>query len=216
PFHAIATGKLRRYFSLRNFTDPFRVVAGAFQAFALLGRLKPDLVVSKGGFVAVPVAYAAALRGIPVVLHESDLTPGLANRLCLPLCRRVCVSFPETLDHFKGSARGQAVFTGSPIRPALLAGDRARGLAFLGFDGRKPVLLVTGGSLGARAVNDAVRASLDALLEDHDVVHLCGRGRLDAARAATPGYRQYEFLGAELADVLAATDLAVSRAGANQ
>jgi UDP-N-acetylglucosamine--N-acetylmuramyl-(pentapeptide) pyrophosphoryl-undecaprenol N-acetylglucosamine transferase len=218
PFHAIATGKLRRYFSLRNFTDPFRVAGGALQAFILLGRIKPDLVFSKGGFVAVPVVYAAALRGIPVILHESDLTPGLANRMCLPFCRRVCVSFPETLGHLSDVHRKKAVLTGSPIRAELFAGDRARGLQRLGFNGEKPVLLVMGGSLGAKSVNEAVRKNLDWILAGHDVVHLCGKGWTAPALDQTwggAGYRQFEFLGADLPDVLAAADLVVSRAGAN-
>jgi UDP-N-acetylglucosamine--N-acetylmuramyl-(pentapeptide) pyrophosphoryl-undecaprenol N-acetylglucosamine transferase len=215
PFHAVSTGKLRRYFSWRNFTDPFRVIAGGFEAFFLLGRLKPDLVFSKGGFVAVPIAYAAALRGIPVILHESDITPGLANRLCLPFSRKVCVSFPDTIEHLNGSARAKAVFTGSPIRPALFAGDRARGLAALGFTGDKPVLLVMGGSLGAKAVNEALRKALDRLLPKFQVVHLCGKGWKDASLEGRTGYRQLEFAGAELPDIFAAADLAVSRAGAN-
>ncbi|HLU70311.1 MAG TPA: undecaprenyldiphospho-muramoylpentapeptide beta-N-acetylglucosaminyltransferase [Fibrobacteria bacterium] len=214
PFHAVATGKLRRYFSWRNFTDPARVIAGAFQAFSRLGTLKPDLVFSKGGFVAVPVVYAARLRGIPVVLHESDLTPGLANRLCLRLCRRICVSFPETRDHLPASARAKCILTGSPIRPELLRGDKAAGLAFLGFTTDKPVLLVMGGSLGAKAVNEALRANLDWILKTHQIVHLCGKGWL-SPEADAPGYRQFEFLGAELADVMAAADAVVSRAGAN-
>lgn len=213
-FHAVATGKLRRYFSWRNFTDPVRVFAGAFQAFAVLSRLKPDLVFSKGGFVAVPVVYAARLHGIPVVLHESDFTPGLANRLCLPLCRRVCVSFPETLEHLPASSRAKGALTGSPIRPELFAGRRDAGLAYLGFTPDKPVLLVTGGSLGAKAVNEALRANLDWILGLYNVVHLCGKGWL-APQADQPGYRQFEFVGAELPDVMAAADLVISRAGAN-
>ncbi len=213
-FHAVATGKLRRYFSWRNFTDPARVIGGAFQALSLLGKLKPDVVFSKGGFVAVPVVYAARLRGIPVVLHESDLTPGLANRLCLRLCQRICVSFPETREHLPASARGKSVLTGSPIRPELFKGDKAAGLSFLGFTPDKPVLLVMGGSLGAKAVNEALRANLEWILASHQVVHLCGKGWLSPEGDA-PGYRQFEFLGAELPDVMAAASLVVSRAGAN-
>lgn len=214
PFHAVATGKLRRYFSWRNFTDPARVLAGAFQAYSLLGRLKPAVVFSKGGFVTVPVVYAARLRGIPVVLHESDLTPGLANRLCLRLCQRICVSFPETRDHLPPAARGKSVVTGSPIRPALFKGEKSKGLSFLGFTQEKPVLLVMGGSLGAKAVNETLRANLDWILQTRQVVHLCGKGWL-SPEADAPGYRQFEFLGAELPDVMAAADLVVSRAGAN-
>lgn len=211
PFHGISAGKLRRYFDWHNFTDPFRVLRGAAQAFALLGALKPDVVFSKGGFVAVPVVYAAALRGIPVVLHESDLTPGLANRLCLPFCRRVCASFPETMDRLP---RAKAVLTGAPVRAELSAGRREAGLEFLGFSPERPVLLVMGGSLGAKAVNDAVRACLDGILGGRQVVHLCGRGRMDASLDGRAGYRQFEFLGPELPDVFAAADRVVSRAGA--
>jgi UDP-N-acetylglucosamine--N-acetylmuramyl-(pentapeptide) pyrophosphoryl-undecaprenol N-acetylglucosamine transferase len=211
-FHAVATGKMRRYFSWKNFTDPFRVAWGAAQAFVLLGKLKPDLVFSKGGFVAVPVAYAAFFRGIPVALHESDLTPGLANRLCLPLCRKVCCSFPETLEHLPP---GKAVLTGTPIRSELLRGNREAGLRFLGFGRKRPVILVMGGSLGAAALNQAVRASWPRLREKYQVVHLCGAGKTDPASDSQDGYRQFEFLGRELADVLAATDFAVTRGGAN-
>jgi UDP-N-acetylglucosamine--N-acetylmuramyl-(pentapeptide) pyrophosphoryl-undecaprenol N-acetylglucosamine transferase len=212
PFHSLSTGKLRRYFSWRNFTDPLRVVKGALDAFLLLGKIKPDLVFSKGGFVSVPVVYAAALRRIPVVLHESDLTPGLANRLSLPFCSRICASFPETLDHLPA---GKAVLTGTPIRAELFHGNRDAGLKSLGFAADKPLLLVMGGSLGSKAVNDALRANLDWMLAGVNVVHLCGKGWLDKGLEGRAGYRQFEFLGAGLADVLTAADRVVSRAGAN-
>ncbi len=212
PFHGVSTGKLRRYFSWKNFTDPFRVVWGVAEAYSLLGRLRPQAVFSKGGFVAVPVVYAAFLRRIPVVLHESDLTPGLANRLCLPFCRRVCAGFPETLEHLP---RGKAVLTGTPVRGDLLSGTRDAGLGKLGFSPRKPVLLIMGGSQGASALNRLVREALPRLLEHYQIVHLCGPKRLDSLLKAIPDYRQFEFLGGELADVLAAADFVVSRAGAN-
>ena len=212
PFYSLSTGKLRRYFSWRNFSDPLRVVKGALDAFWLLGKIKPDLVFSKGGFVSVPVVYAAALRRIPVVLHESDLTPGLANRLSLPFCSFICASFPETLDHLP---KGKAVLTGTPIRAELFHGDREAGLKALGFAADKPLLLVMGGSLGSKAVNEALRANLDWILPAMNVVHLCGKGWLDASLEGRAGYRQLEFLGAGLADVLTAADRVVSRAGAN-
>jgi UDP-N-acetylglucosamine--N-acetylmuramyl-(pentapeptide) pyrophosphoryl-undecaprenol N-acetylglucosamine transferase len=212
PFHSFATGKLRRYFSWRNFSDPFRVVLGVFQAWRLLGKIKPALVFSKGGFVSVPVVYAAAMRGIPVVLHESDLTPGLANRLSLWCCKRICASFPETLDHLPDD---KAVLTGTPIREELFRGERRKGLEFLGFGEDKPLLLVTGGSLGSKAVNDALRANLGPLLTRYNIAHLCGKGWLEPSLEGRAGYRQFEFLGAELGDVLAAADRVVSRAGAN-
>ncbi len=212
PFHGIATGKLRRYFDWRNFTDPFRVLRGCWDAFSILGKLKPDVVFSKGGFVAVPVSYAAALRSIPLVLHESDLTPGLANRMAFPLARRICASFPETMEALP---QGKSVLTGAPVRKELLAGNREAGLAWLGFSPDRPVLLVMGGSLGAKAVNEVVRAAVaQGILGGYQVVHLCGRGWLDPSLEGRADYRQFEFLGAELADVFAAADLAVSRAGA--
>lgn len=219
PFHGIASGKLRRYFDWKNFTDPFRVLAGWFQAWALLGRLRPRAVFSKGGFVAVPVVLAARARGIPVVVHESDLTPGLANRISIPCARRVCASFPETLPHLPAA---KAVLTGAPIRAELFHGDRARGEAFLGLplsrlparEG-KPLLLIVGGSLGSRNLNKAVRAALPDLLARYRVAHLCGKGGIDPALDATQGYRQLEYVGAEMADVLAAADLVLSRAGSN-
>jgi len=212
PFHSISTGKLRRYFSWRNFTDPARVVKGALDAWRLLGRLKPDLVFSKGGFVSVPVVYAAGLRRIPVILHESDLTPGLANRLSLPFCARICASFPETMDHLPA---GKAVLTGTPIRAELFRGNRDKGLEFLGFTADKPLLLVMGGSLGSKAVNEALRANLSWLLDRVNVAHLCGKGWLSKEWEGRAGYRQFEFLSKELADVLAAADRVISRAGAN-
>lgn len=213
PFHGIASGKLRRYFDWKNFTDPFRVVLGAFQAWALLGRLKPKLVFSKGGFVAVPVVFAARLRGIPVVIHESDLTPGLANRLAIPFAKAVCASFPETLAHVP---KDKGVLTGAPIRAELSAGDRAKGEAFLGLpaDGR-PLLLAMGGSLGSRNLNAALRAAWPGLSARYRIAHLCGKGGTDPAWEGRPGYRQLEFVSAEMPHVLAAADLVLSRAGSN-
>jgi UDP-N-acetylglucosamine--N-acetylmuramyl-(pentapeptide) pyrophosphoryl-undecaprenol N-acetylglucosamine transferase len=218
PFHGIPSGKLRRYFDWKNFTDPLRVASGVFKAWSLLGRLRPRLVFSKGGFVAVPVVLAARLRGIPVVVHESDLTPGLANRLSIPFAAAVCASFPETMVHLP---KGKAVLTGAPIRAELFRGDRAKGEAFLGFAGgdaaeaAKPILLVVGGSLGSRNLNKAVRAVLPELLKAYRVAHLCGKDGRDASLEGTRGYFQAEFVAGEMADVLAAADLVLSRAGSN-
>ena len=211
-FHAIPTGKLRRYFDAKNFTDPFRVFLGIWRAWLLLGRIRPRLVFSKGGFVAVPVVLAARLRGIPVMLHESDLTPGLANRLCIPFARVVCAAFPETMGHLP---KGKAALTGTPIREELFHGDRGRGLAFLGFAPGLPVLLAMGGSLGSKNLNRILRGTLPDLRLRFQVAHICGKGGLEASLQGTAGYRQYEFLGPELPDVLAAADFMLSRAGAN-
>ncbi len=210
-YHAIRSGKLRRYFDWKNFTDPFRVIAGVAEAGAVIRKVKPDVVFSKGGFVSVPVVLAARAQGVPVVTHESDYTPGLANRINARFATTICVTFEDTLKY----TGEKGVHTGTPIRPELYLGRRAKGLEFLGFSGAKPVLLVMGGSLGAAAINDAVRGSLDALTRSFDVVHLCGKDKVDAKLLCEDCYRQFEFVGPELPDVFAATDLAVSRAGAN-
>ena len=210
-YHAVKTGKLRRYFSWQNFTDPFRVVAGAFQSAHLMGKIKPDVVFSKGGFVAVPVVFGAWLHRVPVLCHESDLTPGLANKLCKPFARRFATTFPEC-----AAALGdKAEMVGTPLRPELFHGDRQKGLRLLGLGGEKPVLLMMGGSSGAQSVNKALRDALPALLPTFDVAHVCGKGNLDSALQDTPGYSQVEFLTDDLPDVLACADLVLSRAGSN-
>jgi UDP-N-acetylglucosamine--N-acetylmuramyl-(pentapeptide) pyrophosphoryl-undecaprenol N-acetylglucosamine transferase len=212
PYHAIHSGKLRRYFSLKNFSDPFRIMAGYFQAIRILKKTKPDAVFSKGGFVSVPVVFAAHRLKIPVVLHESDFTPGLANRLCIPKAQKICVSFEDTLVHLP---QGKGVYTGTPIREQLFSGDKTRGLSLLSFSGQKPVLLIMGGSLGAQAINEAVDASLDKLLVYFDIAHIRGAGLLNASLAQTAGYSQYEFISENLEHVFAAASIMLSRAGAN-
>lgn len=211
-YYGISSGKLRRYIDVKNLSDPFKVLHGYGQARRLLGKIRPDVVFSKGGFVSVPVVVAAKTRRIPCVIHESDMTPGLANKICIPCAVRVCTNFPETLEHLP---KEKAVLTGSPIRQELFHGDKAKGLAFCGFDGSKPVLLIIGGSLGAVRVNEAVRAILPSLLEKFDVIHLCGKGKVDASLQGTAGYVQYEYIKKELTDLLAAADIMISRAGAN-
>ncbi len=210
-YHAVKSGKLRRYFSWQNFTDPFRVLAGAVKSAWLMGRIRPDVVFSKGGFVAVPVVFGAWVHRIPVLCHESDLTPGLANRLCKPFARRFATTFPECAE----ALGSKAEMTGTPLRPELFSGRREQGLKLLGFDGKKPVLLMMGGSSGAQSVNKALRDALPSLLPRFDVAHLCGRGNLEESLNATEGYTQLEFLDAELPHALAACDLVLSRAGAN-
>lgn len=210
-YHAVKTGKLRRYFDWKNFTDPFRVLAGMFQSAHLIGKLKPDVVFSKGGFVAVPVVFGGWLHRVPVLCHESDLTPGLANKLCKPFAKKIVTTFPECAE----ALGAKAEMVGTPLRPDLFAGSRAKGLSFLHFDGSKPVLLMMGGSLGAQAVNKALREALPKLTDTFDVAHICGKGNLDDSLNNTPGYTQMEFLDADLPDVLACADLVLSRAGSN-
>ena len=210
-YHAVKSGKLRRYHDWKNFTDPFRVIAGAFQSARLMGKIKPDVVFSKGGFVAVPVVFGAWLHRIPVLCHESDLTPGLANKLCKPFATRFATTFPECAE----ALGRKAEMTGTPLRPELFRGNREKGLELLGFDGQKPVMLMMGGSSGAQSVNACLREALPRLTDEFDVAHICGKGNLEPSLDGTPGYRQIEFLDAELPDVLACTDLVLSRAGAN-
>lgn len=210
-YHTIHSGKLRRYFDLKNFSDPFRVLWGAGEAATLMRKLRPNVLFSKGGFVSVPVVYGAWLHRIPAVLHESDITPGLANKLTAPMAKVVCTTFPEAAK-LLGE---KAVYTGTPLRASLFGGKRERGLAFLGFDGKKPVLTMMGGSSGAASVNKALREALDALLPRFDVAHICGKGNLDTSLAGKRGYVQKEYVSDELPDLFAATDCMLSRAGAN-
>ena len=212
PYTGISTGKLRRYFDVKNFSDPIRVLKGYNEARKALEEIKPDIVFSKGGFVAVPVVWAARSLHIPVVSHESDMTPGLANRLSVRACDKICCNFPETLENLP---KGKAVLTGSPIREKLLRGTREEGLEMTGFDGKKPVLMIIGGSLGSVAINNAVRELLPRFLEDFDVVHVCGKNNLDESLNDTKGYKQYEFLTNGLRNLYALADVVISRAGAN-
>ena len=212
PYRGIASGKLRRYFDWKNFTDPFRVLKGYGEAKTILRDFQPDLIFSKGGYVAVPVVRAAKRLHIPAVIHESDMTPGLANRLSYSAATKICCNFPETLALLP---KDKAVLTGSPIRAELLSGSREAALALTGFSAERPVLLVIGGSLGSRAVNAAVRDALPELLKQFQVLHIAGKNNLDPALANTPGYLQFEYVSEELKDYFALADIMVSRAGAN-
>lgn len=211
-FHSIATGKLRRYFSWQNMVDVFKVAFGILQSLFIMLRVRPQALFSKGGFVSVPVVLAAKRRHVPVIIHESDLTPGLANKICIPAATKVCCNFPETLKHLPES---KAVLTGSPIRQELFSGNKEEGLRLCGFDDSKPVLLVMGGSLGAVAINNSIRENLNELLKQFQIIHLCGRGHYDASLDGTKGYKQFEYAKKELTHLFAATDLIISRAGAN-
>jgi UDP-N-acetylglucosamine--N-acetylmuramyl-(pentapeptide) pyrophosphoryl-undecaprenol N-acetylglucosamine transferase len=209
-FHGISSGKLRRYFDLQNFIDPFKIIKGVFEAFFLLGKIKPDVVFSKGGFVTVPVILGAWLHRIPIIIHESDLTPGLANKISIPFATKICVTFPETLKYLP-----QATFTGLPIRAEILAGDVNRGRKFCEFNQELPILLVIGGSSGSEKINLAVRGILEQLTTKFQVIHGCGKGNTDPNFGNFPNYKQVEYLGVELADILAIADVVISRSGAN-
>lgn len=209
PYHGISSGKLRRYFSVQNFTDPFRVLKGFREAHKLIRQLKPDVIFSKGGFVSVPVVLAGKRCKVPVIIHESDMTPGLANKIAIPSAAKVCCNFPETL---KSLPEGKAVLTGSPIRQELLSGNKIAAMDMCHFTSDKPVILVIGGSLGAVAVNNAVREALPELLKDFQIIHLCGKGKMDESLKDVEGYCQFEYIKNELRNLFALADIVISRA----
>ncbi len=211
-YYGVSTGKFRRYFSLKNLTDPFRVFKGIGEARKILKALSPDVVFSKGGFVGVPVVKAARKLGIPCIIHESDYSVGLANKLCFSSAEKICVDFPETL---KSLPKDKGVLTGAPVRKELSEGNAGNGRIVCGFEEGKPVLLIIGGSLGAAAVNEAVRNALPELLKKYNVIHICGKGKTDDSFNGMDGYRQFDYVGRGLADLFAAADIVVSRAGAN-
>ena len=212
PYYGISSGKFRRYRSWKNLTDPFRVLHGFFQARRLLGRIRPNVVFSKGGFVSVPVVMAAKTRHIPVIIHESDLTPGLANKLAMPSATKVCCNFPETLPYLP---KEKAVLTGSPIRQGLLHGNKQAAKDFCGFTGDLPILMVMGGSIGSVYINNAIRGCIDTLLTKYQIIHLCGKGNIDESLKYKKGYAQFEYISDNLPVLFAAADLVVARAGAN-
>lgn len=208
----ISSGKFRRYMSAKNFTDPFRVIKGYGEAKKFIKSYKPDIVFSKGGFVSVPVVLAAKKYKVPIIIHESDMTPGLANKISIPYATKVCHNFPETKNYLP---EGKSVLTGSPIRAELMTGSSEKGRRMCEFSNNKPVIMVVGGSLGAVAVNEAVRSCLDELLKKYQIVHLCGKGKVDESLNNIDGYKQYEYIKEELKDIFAMSDIVISRAGAN-
>lgn len=212
PYYSISSGKLRRYFDVKNFTDPFKVMKGVFEAKKILKQEKPDVIFSKGGFVTVPVVIAATMKKIPVVAHESDMTPGLANKLASPFCDKLCVTFRESLKYIKGD---KGVLTGSPIRDEIFKGSKEKGLKHCGFNSTKPVLFIMGGSLGSVVINNVIYDNIDELTSKFNIIHICGKGNLNKDLANKSGYKQFEFVDKELPDLMAAADYIISRAGAN-
>lgn len=211
-YFSISSGKLRRYFDIKNFSDPFKVIKGIFEAASIIKKEKPNIVFSKGGFVSVPVVIGAYLSKVPVIIHESDITPGLANKLSMPYCSKVCVTFPEALEHIKND---KAVLTGTPIRQELFKGSKILGNKLCGFDNGKQVILIIGGSLGSKAINELIRENLEKLLTKYNIIHICGKGNCDEKLNNITGYKQYEYVNEELPNLMNAADLVISRAGAN-
>lgn len=212
PYYPISSGKLRRYFDIKNFQDPFKVLKGIADAYLILKKLKPDVIFSKGGFVSVPVVIAGKLNKIPVFIHESDYSPGLANKIAVRFATKMFVTFEEAKAYLP---KEKVVVTGSPIREELLNGSRKRGLTYLNFTETKPVITIMGGSLGSVKLNTIIRENLDTLLKNYQIVHLCGKGNFDETLMNKCGYKQFEYISRELPDIAAATDLVVSRAGSN-
>ena len=212
PYYGISTGKLRRYLTKDNLKEPFRVIKGCREAKKILEEIKPDVIFSKGGFVSVPVLRGAKALKIPAIIHESDMTPGLANRISIPWADKICYNFPETASHLP---KNKGVLTGTPLRKELLSGNKIAALNFTGLSANKPVIMIIGGSLGSASINQAIREVLPELLKDFQVIHLCGKGKIDVTLTNTPGYVQYEYIKKELADLFALSSLVISRAGAN-
>ena len=211
-YYSIRTGKLRRYFDIKNFIDPFNVLIGIFQAFRILRRLKPSVIFSKGGFVSLPVVVAGWLNRIPIIIHEGDTTIGLANKLSFPFSRKICTSFEETI---KRLPEKKACFTRMPIRNEVIKGDRKEGYRICGFKDDVPVVMVVGGSLGATSINNNIRTILPKLLESFQVLHICGKGSIDSELNGLKGYKQFEYIQEELPHIFAMADIIVSRAGTN-
>lgn len=212
PYYGIASGKLRRYFDLQNIKDPFLVMKGVMDAYLCIRKLKPDVIFSKGGFVSVPVVIGGWLNRVPILLHESDMTPGLANKISLRFASEIFVTFEEAKQHLPVE---KTICTGSPVREDVLQGNREHGLKWLQFHNDKPVITIMGGSLGAKKMNETLRQALPKLLPHYQIVHLCGKGNIDEKLQQTKGYAQFEYVHEELPHILAATDFVISRAGSN-
>lgn len=215
-YHAISSGKFRRYKNIKNysknFSDIFRVISGINQAVKIIKDLKPNIIFSKGGFVAVPVIFGAKKNKVPIIIHESDITPGLANKIAMPFAKAVCTTFPETVQYISGN---KAIYTGTPIRQEIFKGNKKRGIEICGFDNNKPIIMVMGGSLGAVRINNCIREALAELLRTFQIVHLCGKGNIENSLKDKKGYKQFEYVSEELPHIFACTDIIISRAGSN-
>jgi len=211
PYHIVKAGKLRRYFDMKNFTDTFKITQGLMQSVAIINKLKPNVIFSKGGFVSSPVVWSAWMNRTPIVIHESDMTPGLANKIALPFAKKICYTFPETEKYI---AKEKSVLTGIPVRESLFAGEKIAGKKTCGFAYDKPVILIIGGSLGSQVINKTIRGALKSILNKFQVCHICGMGNIDKNYEEMKGYKQFEYVREELPDLFAMADLIISRAGA--
>ena len=218
-FYGIPSGKLRRYFSMKNFSDLFRIMGGFFKAYHILRKTKPAVLFSKGGFVSVPPCLAARFLHIPVYTHECDFTLGLANRINFKSAKKMFLSYEETKNRLSSADQSRVIVTGNPVRPVFYNTDSNKGLEFLGLTSRpeKPILLVLGGSSGAKQVNDLVFENIEFLCKNFVVVHQTGLVNANENKSAelAAKYTDYNFIYKEMPDVLATADVILSRAGAN-
>ena len=211
-YYAIATGKLRRYFSWQNFKDALRVPLGIVQAWNIIRKEKPDVIFSKGGFVSFPVVLGGYLnRCKKIYMHESDVTPGLANKMSLPFVSTFFTTFSDTSDFVPNKEK--ICYVGPVLTDRLDNGniDKARDLC--SFNSEKPVIMFVGGSLGAKSINNAVIKNLEALLNKYQIIHICGKGQTTMAKCE--GYAPFEFVDKEFKDLIALADVIVSRSGSN-
>ncbi len=213
PYYPIQSGKLRRYFSWQNFIDPLKILAGICQSFKILRKKQVDLVFSKGGFVSFPVVFAAYLKKIPVICHESDLVPGLANKLSFPFCEKICVTFAQSANNI--SYKNKTMITGAPVRKALFKGDKNSIIKKYNLDKTKKTLLITGGGAGSKVINDTVQMILEDLIEHYNIIHITGKDKLNKNFETIPGYIQVEYLQEQMSDAMNLADIVISRAGSN-
>ena len=210
-YYEISTGKLRRYLDFKNVTDSFRVIKGMSDAKSIIKKIKPDVIFSKGGFVSVPVVLGGFFNKVPVIIHESDISPGLANKISLPFAKKICATFPEAIENMP---KNKSILTGTPIREELFKGSKDAGAKICNFKSNKPVILVMGGSLGSVKINSVLRSNLNSLLNNFNIIHLCGKKNIDDT-IKKEGYFQIEYATDELNHFLALSDIVVSRAGSN-
>ncbi|MDA1799065.1 undecaprenyldiphospho-muramoylpentapeptide beta-N-acetylglucosaminyltransferase [Bacillus cereus group sp. BY6-1LC] len=208
-YNIVSTGKLRRYWDLENFKDPFKIIKGCIQSYKLMKRIKPDVIFSAGGFVSVPVVIGAWMNKVPVIIREPDSTLGLANKIALPFTTKLCTTFPQTGENVSNEKK---VYVGPIVREEIERGNVLRGRSYCKFKQDKPVLLIMGGSQGAQWINDMVRKSLETLLLNFNIVHMCGKGKVDSS-VGMEGYMQFEYIGEELPHILNMASVVVSRAG---
>ncbi|PFR52198.1 undecaprenyldiphospho-muramoylpentapeptide beta-N-acetylglucosaminyltransferase [Bacillus cereus] len=208
-YNIVSTGKLRRYWDLENFKDPFKIIKGCIQSYKLMKRIKPDVIFSAGGFVSVPVVIGAWMNKVPVIIREPDSTLGLANKIALPFTTKLCTTFPQTGENVSNEKK---VYVGPIVREEIERGNVLRGRSYCKFKQDKPVLLIMGGSQGAQWINNMVRKSLEILLLNFNIVHMCGKGKVDSS-IGMEGYMQFEYIGEELPHILNMASVVISRAG---